>query len=254
MLGREARDALERRSPAPSVSGVADLEDARVVDADDVAGEAPPRRCSAPARGTASGSRGAISLPVRTCCTFIPRSKRPEQTRRKATRSRCARSMFAWILKTNAAEAARRRGRWARCSTCARQRRRHQLAERVEERLEAEVVDRAAEEHRRHLAAWKRAASKRVARGVEQLDLLAEARVASSPSVLVDASGRRAPTTLHSARSRRRSPRSTPARDGSKRCTLLRRAVVDAAEACRRGRWARSSGRRRCRARSRPRR
>ena len=43
-----------------------------------------------------------ISLPVRTCSTFTPRSNFPEQMRRNATLSRCARSMFAWILNTNA--------------------------------------------------------------------------------------------------------------------------------------------------------
>ena len=39
-------------------------------------------------------------LPVRRCWTFIPRSKRPEHTRRNAMRSRCWGSMFAWILNT----------------------------------------------------------------------------------------------------------------------------------------------------------
>ena len=40
--------------------------------------------------------------PVRTCCTSMPRSKRPEQMRVKAMRSRCFGSMFAWILNTKA--------------------------------------------------------------------------------------------------------------------------------------------------------
>src|SRR6185437_941338 len=40
------------------------------------------------------------SLPVRERTSFMPRSKRPEHTRTKATRSRCAGSMFAWILNT----------------------------------------------------------------------------------------------------------------------------------------------------------
>src|SRR5574343_483547 len=39
-------------------------------------------------------------LPPATCLTFMPRSKRPEQTRRKAIRSRCFGSMLAWILNT----------------------------------------------------------------------------------------------------------------------------------------------------------
>ena len=41
-----------------------------------------------------------ISRPRRKCLTFMPRSKRPEHTRKKAMRSRWAGSMFAWILKT----------------------------------------------------------------------------------------------------------------------------------------------------------
>ena len=41
-----------------------------------------------------------ISLPVRTWKVFMPALKRPEQTRMKATRSRCCGSMLAWILNT----------------------------------------------------------------------------------------------------------------------------------------------------------
>ena len=41
-----------------------------------------------------------ISLPIRWWKTFIPRVNFPEQIRKKAIRSRWARSMFAWILKT----------------------------------------------------------------------------------------------------------------------------------------------------------
>ena len=43
-----------------------------------------------------------ISLPLRTIFNFMPRWKWPEQIRKKATRSRCAGSIFAWILKTTA--------------------------------------------------------------------------------------------------------------------------------------------------------
>ena len=53
-------------------------------------------------RGEGGGFARRIGLSVRTWRTFIPRSKLPEQIRMKATRSRCALSMFAWILKTNA--------------------------------------------------------------------------------------------------------------------------------------------------------
>ena len=38
--------------------------------------------------------------PVREFVTFMPRSKRPDETRRNATRSRWRGSMFAWTLKT----------------------------------------------------------------------------------------------------------------------------------------------------------
>ncbi len=41
-----------------------------------------------------------ISRPIRWWNTFIPRVNFPEQIRKKAIRSRWARSMFAWILKT----------------------------------------------------------------------------------------------------------------------------------------------------------
>ena len=40
------------------------------------------------------------SLPLRTTFSFMPRSKRPDETRRKAMRSRWAGSMLAWILNT----------------------------------------------------------------------------------------------------------------------------------------------------------
>ena len=40
------------------------------------------------------------SRPLRTWWTFIPLTSLPEQMRTKATRSRWALSMFAWILKT----------------------------------------------------------------------------------------------------------------------------------------------------------
>jgi hypothetical protein len=99
VLGGEARDPLEREAGAAG-ERVADLERAGVVDADDVAREGlldDGRSRAMNCVGVASRT----SLPVRTLCTFMPRVSRPEQMRRKATRSRCAGSMFAWILKTN---------------------------------------------------------------------------------------------------------------------------------------------------------
>ena len=43
-----------------------------------------------------------MSRPVRWLVTLMPRSKRPEQMRAKAMRSRCAGSMLAWTLNTKA--------------------------------------------------------------------------------------------------------------------------------------------------------
>ena len=45
------------------------------------------------------GVCSAITFPVRTCFAFMPRVRRPEQTRMNAMRSRWLGSMFAWILK-----------------------------------------------------------------------------------------------------------------------------------------------------------
>src|SRR3954470_13188524 len=47
------------------------------------------------------GMERRMSFSSRTFRTVMPRSKRPEHTRRNASRSRWAGSMFAWILKTN---------------------------------------------------------------------------------------------------------------------------------------------------------
>ena len=43
----------------------------------------------------------AISRLMRRCFIFMPRSNLPEQTRKKAMRSRCFGSILAWILKIN---------------------------------------------------------------------------------------------------------------------------------------------------------
>src|SRR5512138_2806149 len=94
------------------------------------------------------GLASRTSLPLRTWCAFIPRTILPEQIRTKATRSRCARSMFAWILKTKPLNSSRV-GSTVPWSVS---RGRHQLAEGLEEGLQAEVVRRAAEEHGRELA------------------------------------------------------------------------------------------------------
>ena len=63
----------------------------------------PAQASSASSRSCARKSIGlaiAIGLPVRTWKSFMPRWKCPEQSRTKATRSRCFGSMLAWTLKT----------------------------------------------------------------------------------------------------------------------------------------------------------
>ena len=49
-----------------------------------------------------------MSLPWRTCRTFMPFWYSPEQMRMNAIRSRCPGSMFAWILNTNPVSLSRR--------------------------------------------------------------------------------------------------------------------------------------------------
>jgi predicted hydrocarbon binding protein len=83
----------------PGGERVADLEDARVVDADDVAGEA-LLHDRALLREERRRVREADRLVGADVEHLHPALEAPEQMRMKATRSRCALSMFAWILKT----------------------------------------------------------------------------------------------------------------------------------------------------------
>ena len=79
----------------------------------------PAQASSASSRSAARNSTGfviAIGLPVRTWCSFMPRSKCPEARRTKATRSRCLGSMLAWTLKTKPVTGGLLRGRSARGS------------------------------------------------------------------------------------------------------------------------------------------
>ena len=80
-------------------------------------------------------------------------SKTPEQTRMNARRSRWRLSMFAWILKTKPVKVSLV-GFDDRLLAAdvreARRGRRRELEQRVEKRLDAEVVDRASEEDRDH--------------------------------------------------------------------------------------------------------
>src|SRR6266436_3346080 len=74
----------------------------------------------------------------------MPRVYFPAHTRRNATRSRCAGSMFAWILNTKPASAGS-----AGSTVRSRAPRGSVPDERREQLLDAEVVDGGAEEHRR---------------------------------------------------------------------------------------------------------
>ena len=62
--------------------------------------------CSRSCAMKVSALAALTCLPMRTCSIFMPLSKRPEQMRMKATRSRCAGSMLACTLNTKPVRAA----------------------------------------------------------------------------------------------------------------------------------------------------
>jgi len=98
LLRGEIGDALELKRLAHG-QHVADLQLAVVVDADDVPATA-SFMCTRSLAMKVSVLPIFISRPWRRCCTFMPGVKRPEQTRKKAMRSRCPGSMLAWTLNT----------------------------------------------------------------------------------------------------------------------------------------------------------
>ena len=160
------------------------------------------------ARNCCGAARRTI-FPVRTCCTFIPRSKRPEHTRTNAMRSRCRGSMFAWILNTKPVNSGSS-GSTMPARRLVRRRRRREIEELLEERLDAEVGERAAEEHRREIAREQRLVVERVPRGVEQPDLVHEllrARPRRAAAISAGSSSDRDALRRRVAR-RDRSPRS----------------------------------------------
>ena len=112
-----------------------------------------------------------ISRSRRRCLIFMPRSKRPEHTRRKAMRSRWAGSILAWILNTKP-ENARFVGRDDAQRRIARARRRRPVDQRVQDLAHAEVVDGRAEEHRRLRAVEEGAEIERVQRAAHQRDFV----------------------------------------------------------------------------------
>ena len=141
--------------------------------------------------------------PLRALVTFMSRSKRPEQTRRKATRSRWRGSMFAWILKTKPANSARSGGTGP-CSPWRGPGGGAELEEGVEEGLHAEVRQGAAEEDGGDLA---RAGT---ARG-----RTARRRCRAAPCPLA---GRSAPPRRGACRRGRRGGRPSWGRPASRAC------------------------------------
>ena len=100
------------------------------------------------------------SRPVRSHVTVMPRSKRPEQMRAKARRSRCDGSMFAWTLNTNA-ENGLSSGRASPSTSTLRRRWRGEVDDGVEDHAHPEVRERRADEHRRRVAGEERRRGRR---------------------------------------------------------------------------------------------
>ena len=164
---------LNSRSPS-SRERVADAQRAAVDHADHVARPRLLDRAALARQELLRRREAHRSSRVRTCFTCIPASKRPEQTRTNATRSRCLRVHVRLDLEHEAGER-RRVGSTMPVVDSRGDGARRELEELVEERLDAEVRERAAEEHRRELAASAPPASiERVARRVEQRDVLHE--------------------------------------------------------------------------------
>ena len=109
--------------------------------------------------------------------------------------------MFAWILKTNPVNCSSV-GLTTPVDDLARRRRRRELEELAQERLDAEVRERAAEEHRRQLAGQERLLVERVACLVEQRDVLHQLVVRLGAEQFSRAPDRRAMTTCTSRRGR----------------------------------------------------
>ena len=95
------------------------------------------------------------SRPVRWLVTLMPRSKRPEQMRANAMRSRCDGSMLACTLNTKA-ENGLSSGRGSSTAVEPRRWRRREVDDGVEQQAHAEVGERRADEHRRRLTGEER--------------------------------------------------------------------------------------------------
>ena len=199
VLRREARDPANSTSPFGR-ERVADAQRAAVDHADHVARPRLLDRGALARQELLRRRRGASACPCAPCFTCIPASKRPEQTRTKATRSRCLRVHVRLDLEDEAGElpgpSARRcppvDSRGAGAGASSRNSR--------EERLDAEVRERAAEEHRRELAREQRRFVERMPGLVEQLDRPARAGRARRRRAARAARDRRVGATASSAR------------------------------------------------------
>ncbi len=136
------------RTCSPAVERVADGQAAGVDEPDDVARVTPPARFRDRGRRTGRRATAAAVVPSRALTTAMSFARRPEQMRRNATRSRWRGFMFAWILKTNP-EKSGSVGRITPASLLRGAGTWRERQQRVKKRLDAEVVQRAAEEDRR---------------------------------------------------------------------------------------------------------
>ena len=114
----------------------------------------------------------ANGLPVGPWVTTMPRSNRPEQTRRNAMRSRWEGSMLACTLNTKPENGASS-GRGTPSTSSRGAGRRHEVDHRVEQLAHAEVGERGAEEDRGRLRGQEGLAVELGAGAVEQVELVA---------------------------------------------------------------------------------
>ena len=181
VLGSEARDLLELEVGARR-HRVADLEDARVVDAHHVPGET--LLDDAPLLREERGRVRQTRLLLRAHHLHLHAALEPPRAHAKERDAVAVRLVHVRLdLEHEGGErvAVGSDGAFARLT---RQGRGHLLAEGVEERLEAEVVDGAPEEHRRDVAGLKARLVERVAGLVEELDFLLEPREALAELLL----------------------------------------------------------------------
>ena len=123
----------------PAVQRVADRDAAGIDDADDVARKRFGHCLAVAAEEPVDARQPHLRVEPARCTTGMSLASRPEQMRRKATRSRWRGFMFAWILKTKP-EKFGSVGSTGPTSAVARSGARRERQQRVEKRLDAEVV------------------------------------------------------------------------------------------------------------------